>query len=84
MVFSCKIFSLCCGAECLFHVVQGAIPEVYLDSAAAVPAGEMAVHILDYLYMKLNEVCLVQGGEVKEKFFFTYIGYIQLWLYGYI
>ncbi|RWR76055.1 gamma-tubulin complex component 5 [Cinnamomum micranthum f. kanehirae] len=55
--------SLCCGAECLLQVVQGAIPEAYLDPAAAVPAGEMAVHILDHLYTNLNEVCPVQGGE---------------------
>ncbi|GAY39449.1 hypothetical protein CUMW_044420 [Citrus unshiu] len=31
-----------------------------------VPAAQVAVHILDYLYKKLDEVCLVQGGEVEE------------------
>lgn len=61
--FTNSLSSLCSGAECLLQVVDGAIPETYLDSAAAIPSSEIAVHILDYLHTKLNEVCLVQGGE---------------------
>ena len=42
----------------------GAIPQQYFDSVSSVPAADVAVHILDYLYKRLDEVCLVQGGEV--------------------
>lgn len=58
--------SLCSGAEYLLQIVNGAIPQVYFDSN--VPAAEMAVHVLDYLYKMLDEVCLVQGGEVVTTF----------------
>ncbi|XP_072987393.1 uncharacterized protein [Typha latifolia] len=54
--------SLCAGAEHLSQVVYGAIPNCFFHSTA-LPACELAVHILNYLYKKLNEVCLVQGGE---------------------
>lgn len=37
---------------------------MYFESSSSVPAAELAVHVLDYLYKKLDEVCLVQGGEV--------------------
>lgn len=43
--------------------MHGAIPKVYLDINSSVPANEIAVHILDHLYKKLNEICPVQGGE---------------------
>lgn len=33
-----------------------------------VPAADIAVHVLDYLYKKLDEVCLVHGGEVVVTF----------------
>lgn len=56
--------SLCSGAECLLQIVHGAIPQAYFQPNTYIPASEMAVHILDYLYKKLDEVCLVQGGEV--------------------
>lgn len=59
-------FSLCSGAEYLLQIVNGAIPQVYFESN--VSATEMAVHVLDYLYKKLDEVCLVQGGEVVVMF----------------
>jgi gamma-tubulin complex component 5 len=70
---SCNIFvviihlfcSLCAGAEHLSQVVYGAIPNGFFHSTA-LPACELAVHILNYLYKKLNEVCLVQGGEVVK------------------
>lgn len=56
--------SLCSGAEFLLQIVHGAIPKRYLKLDSSVPAAEIAVHILDYLYKKLNEICPVQGGEV--------------------
>ncbi|TXG52340.1 hypothetical protein EZV62_021509 [Acer yangbiense] len=60
---STLLHSLCSGAEYLLQIVNGAIPRIYFESDLSVPAAEMAVHILDYLFEKLDEVCLVQGGE---------------------
>ncbi|KAF2300532.1 hypothetical protein GH714_013962 [Hevea brasiliensis] len=60
---SSSLSSLCSGAECLLQIVHGAIPQAYFQPNSSIPASEMAVHILDYLYKKLDEVCLVQGGE---------------------
>ncbi|CAH2067989.1 unnamed protein product [Thlaspi arvense] len=57
--------SLCSGAEYLLQVVRGAIPPAYFDSTSTISTAEIAVHVLDYLYKKLDEVCLVQGGEVE-------------------
>lgn len=57
-------FSLCSGAECLLQIVHGAIPQVYFEPTSQIPASEIAAHILDHLYRKLDEDCLVQGGEV--------------------
>ena len=51
--------------------MHGAIPQVYFNPNSPVPAADMAVHILDYLYKKLDEVCLVQGGEVVTTFMAT-------------
>lgn len=53
--------------------MQGAIPSFSLDFESFVPAGEMAVHILDHLYVKLNEVCLVQGGEEEAYHMLLYL-----------
>lgn len=62
MIF--HLFSLCSGGEYLLRIVDGVIPQVYFQFNISVPAAEVAVHVLDYLYKKLDEVCLVQGGEV--------------------
>ncbi|KAL5558187.1 hypothetical protein UlMin_034398 [Ulmus minor] len=61
-----SLSSLCAGAEYLMKIVHGAIPKVYFNSNYSVPAADLAVHILDYLYKKLDEVCVVQGGEEDE------------------
>ncbi|KMT17496.1 hypothetical protein BVRB_2g037780 [Beta vulgaris subsp. vulgaris] len=58
-----SLSSLCSGAEFLLQIVREAVPKLWLESLHSVPAAEVAVHILDHLYMKLNETCLVQGGE---------------------
>ncbi|KAJ7958118.1 Gamma-tubulin complex component [Quillaja saponaria] len=58
-----SISSLCSGADYLLQIVQGAIPEVYFECSDYVPAADLAVHVLDFLYMKLDDVSLVQGGE---------------------
>uniref|UniRef100_A0A2P2M756 Gamma-tubulin complex component n=3 Tax=Rhizophora mucronata TaxID=61149 RepID=A0A2P2M756_RHIMU len=60
---SSSMSSLCSGAEFLLQIVNEAIPQAYLEPNSSVLAAEIAVHILDYLYKKLDEVCLVQGGE---------------------
>lgn len=61
-----SLSSLCSGGEYLLRIVDGVIPQVYFQFNISVPAAEVAVHVLDYLYKKLDEVCLVQGGEVEE------------------
>jgi gamma-tubulin complex component 5 len=61
--------SLCSAAEYLFQIVHGAIPQVCFEPNSSVPPVEIAVHILDYLYTKLDQVCLVQGGEVGTTFY---------------
>ncbi|XP_019058317.1 PREDICTED: gamma-tubulin complex component 5-like isoform X2 [Tarenaya hassleriana] len=58
-----SLSSLCSGAEYLLQIVRGAIPHEYLECGSSISAAEIAVHVLDYLYKKLDEVCLVQGGE---------------------
>ncbi|KAG5252365.1 gamma-tubulin complex component [Salix suchowensis] len=63
---SSSLSSLCSAAEYLFQIVHGAIPQVCFDPKSSVAPAEIAVHILDYLYTKLDQVCLVQGGEVEE------------------
>ncbi|XP_057863216.2 uncharacterized protein LOC131071418 [Cryptomeria japonica] len=52
---------VCAGAEFLLQVVIGVIPHCQLKNEMA--AGELATHILDHLYEKLNEFCLVEDGE---------------------
>ncbi|VVA95921.1 unnamed protein product [Arabis nemorensis] len=58
-------FSLVFCAEYLLQVVRGAIPHAYFESNSTISTAEIAVHVLDYLYKRLDEVCLVQGGEVE-------------------
>ncbi|WCJ25224.1 Spc97 / Spc98 family of spindle pole body (SBP) component [Euphorbia peplus] len=60
---SSSLSSLCSGAECLLQIVHGAIPQVYFEPTSQIPASEISVHIIDHLYGKLDEVCLVQDGE---------------------
>ncbi|KAI9113348.1 hypothetical protein K1719_015873 [Acacia pycnantha] len=58
-----SLSSLCSGAEYLLQIVRGTIPSIYFEIGSSIPAAELAVHVLDYLYEKLDEICLVQGGE---------------------
>ncbi|KAK7350098.1 hypothetical protein VNO77_08209 [Canavalia gladiata] len=37
---------------------------VYYEVGAYVPATELAVHVVDYHHKRLQEMCLVQDGEV--------------------
>ncbi|XP_010477302.1 PREDICTED: gamma-tubulin complex component 5-like [Camelina sativa] len=60
-----SLSSMCSGAEYLLQVVRGALPHAYFESSSTISAAEIAVHVLDYLYKRLDEVCLVQGGEVE-------------------
>ncbi|KAF6143526.1 hypothetical protein GIB67_029695 [Kingdonia uniflora] len=83
-------FSLCSGAEDLLDLVRRAIPCGYFDNEPLFPACGIAVHILNILYKKLNEDCLVQGGEEQayQMLLYIFIGsllpYIEdldSWLY---
>ncbi|KAJ0982388.1 hypothetical protein J5N97_010643 [Dioscorea zingiberensis] len=82
--------SLLSGAECLFKTVYGAIPSAYLDSETPIPTSEIAVHILDHLFKKLNEVCLIQDGEeepyhmvlaIFTRSLLPYLKGLDSWLY---
>ncbi|KAM3272206.1 hypothetical protein ACQJBY_042419 [Aegilops geniculata] len=55
--------SLCLGAEHLYQVVHGAVPDGFWDSGANMASSEVAVHVVNHLYKKLNEVCFVEDGE---------------------
>lgn len=87
---SSSLSSLCAGAEVLFQLVQGAIPQAYDETDSSISATAIAVHILNYLYKKLTEVCLVQGGEedaytmILHAFVSSLLPYIEgldSWLY---
>ncbi|XP_031273500.1 gamma-tubulin complex component 5 isoform X2 [Pistacia vera] len=77
-----SLSSLCSGAEYLLQIVNGAIPQIYFDSN--VSAAEMAVHVLDYLYKKVDEVCLVQGGEeeVYQMLLHIFVGSLLPYIEG--
>lgn len=68
-----SLSSLCSGAEFLLQIVHEAVPQVWLDSLQSAPAAEVAVHILDLLYKRLNEACLVQGGEEEAYMMLLYL-----------
>ncbi|CAH9091467.1 unnamed protein product [Cuscuta europaea] len=58
-----SLSNLCAGAEYLLQIVHGAIPKIYIEQDASISSADIAVHILNHLYNKLNEVCLLKGGE---------------------
>lgn len=58
-----SLSSLCSGAEYLLQLVHGAIPQGCFEPNSCISSAGIAIHILDYLYLKLDEACLVQGGE---------------------
>ncbi|VAI27650.1 unnamed protein product [Triticum turgidum subsp. durum] len=55
--------SLCLGAEHLYQVVHGALPDGFWGSGANIASSEVAVHVVNHIFKKLNEVCLVEDGE---------------------
>uniref|UniRef100_A0A0E0BUZ5 Gamma-tubulin complex component n=1 Tax=Oryza glumipatula TaxID=40148 RepID=A0A0E0BUZ5_9ORYZ len=82
--------SLCSGAEHLYQVVQGAVPDAFWNSGAQMASSEVAVHVVNHLFKKLNEVCLVEDGEGEPYhmllviFAGTLLPYLQCldsWLY---
>uniref|UniRef100_A0A0E0G7I5 Gamma-tubulin complex component n=1 Tax=Oryza nivara TaxID=4536 RepID=A0A0E0G7I5_ORYNI len=82
--------SLCSGAEHLYQVVQGAVPDAFWNSGAQMASSEVAVHAVNHLFKKLNEVCLVEDGEGEPYhmllviFAGTLLPYLQCldsWLY---
>ncbi|KAG6484442.1 hypothetical protein ZIOFF_052958 [Zingiber officinale] len=83
-----SLSSIHAGAELLHQIVYGAIPRAYHHTSPS--ASELTVHILDYLFKKLNEFCLVEGGKEEAYlmllFFFTesllpYLEGLDSWLY---
>ncbi|OMO96626.1 Spc97/Spc98 [Corchorus capsularis] len=51
------------SAEYLLQIVNEAVPRAYFEPTSCISSAEISVHILDHLYIKLDEACLVQGGE---------------------
>lgn len=58
--------SLCSGAEYLLQIVHKAIPKVFFEASATIAPADLAVYVLDNLYKKLDEVCLIQNGQVER------------------
>ncbi|KAE9609391.1 hypothetical protein Lal_00020252 [Lupinus albus] len=79
-----SLSSLCSGAEFLLRIVYEAIPTVYFEFGVSVPAAELAIHVLDYLHKKLDEICLVQGGEEEayQMVIFMYVGSLLPYIEG--
>ncbi|XP_058786231.1 uncharacterized protein LOC131660886 isoform X1 [Vicia villosa] len=82
--FKNSLSSLCSGAEFLLLLVHEAIPDVYFEFGASVPAADLAVHVLDYLHKKLEEMCLVQGGEEEAYLMvlYMYVGSLLPYIEG--
>ncbi|XP_027354208.1 gamma-tubulin complex component 5 [Abrus precatorius] len=79
-----SLSSLCSGAGFLLRIVHEAIPAVYFEVGASVPAAELAVHVLDYLHKKLDEMCLVEGGEEEayQMVLYMYFGSLLPYIEG--
>ncbi|KAL9663352.1 hypothetical protein QQ045_018738 [Rhodiola kirilowii] len=85
-----SLSSLCSGSECLLQLVEGAVPKAIFEPHNSLSAVEIAVFVLDHLYKKLNDACIVQGGE-EEAYqmllyifvgsFLPYIEVLDSWLY---
>ncbi|CAI9116605.1 OLC1v1017798C1 [Oldenlandia corymbosa var. corymbosa] len=68
-----SLSSLCSGAECLMQIVNDSVPGIYFELNHSVAAADIATHILNQLYRKLNEICLLQGGEEDSYKMLLYI-----------
>ncbi|KAM7266457.1 hypothetical protein ACFE04_004354 [Oxalis oulophora] len=66
----------------LFQVVHGAIPKAWFHPNLSIQPAEIALHILDYLYNKLDQVCLVQGGEEEayQMLLYIFVGSLLPWI----
>ncbi|KAK8946948.1 hypothetical protein KSP39_PZI006904 [Platanthera zijinensis] len=90
LVLTSSLSSVCSGAELLAQVVKECVPSAYINSEIAVSANKIAVTILDYLFKKLIEVCLVQDGEeeayhmllfIMGETLLPYLEVLDSWLY---
>lgn len=90
LVLTSSLSSMCSGAELLAQVVQECVPNAYINSEIAISANKIAVTILDYLFKKLSEACLVQGGEeeayhmllsIVGETLLPYLEVLDSWLY---
>ncbi|KAK1626301.1 hypothetical protein QYE76_000616 [Lolium multiflorum] len=85
-----SLSSLCSGAEHLYQVVHGAVPDGFWISGANIASSEVAVHVVDHIFKKLNAICLVEDGQGEPYhmllviFAGTLLPYLQCldsWLY---
>ncbi|XP_039002538.1 gamma-tubulin complex component 5 isoform X2 [Hibiscus syriacus] len=81
---SSSLSSLCSGAEYLLQIVHGAIPRACFKPTSSIPAADIATYILDYLYLKLDEACLVQGaeGDVYRMLIHIFVGSLLPYIEG--
>ncbi|KAK3425469.1 gamma-tubulin complex component 5 [Eucalyptus grandis] len=79
-----SLSSLCSGAEYLLEVVHGTIPLAYFEPVSSVTASEVAAYILDSLYKRLDEACLVQGGEEEayQMLLYLFVGSVLPYIEG--
>ncbi|XP_047047924.1 gamma-tubulin complex component 5-like isoform X2 [Lolium rigidum] len=85
-----SLSSLCSGAEHLYQVVHGAVPDGFWISGANIASSEVAVHVVNHIFNKLNTICLVEDGQGEPYhmllviFAGTLLPYLQCldsWLY---
>ncbi|XP_078149160.1 uncharacterized protein LOC144544512 isoform X2 [Carex rostrata] len=82
-----SLSSLCAGAEHLCQIIYEAVPGVFFDSGTTtitMLSSEVVVHILNHLFNKLSDVCLVQGGEgdFNHMLLFLFVGTLLPYLRG--
>ncbi|KAJ4789783.1 Gamma-tubulin complex component [Rhynchospora pubera] len=78
---------VCAGAEHLCQIIYEAVPGVFFNSGTTtvtILASEVAVHILNHLFNKLSDVCLVQGcqGNLYQMLLFLFVGTLLPYLQG--
>jgi hypothetical protein len=44
--------------------VHGAVPDGFWNSGANIASSEVAVHVVNHIFKKLNTICLVEDGQV--------------------
>ncbi|XP_078433225.1 spc97 / Spc98 family of spindle pole body (SBP) component isoform X2 [Wolffia australiana] len=68
-----SLSSVFSGGESLLQVVNGAVPREFFNAEVSIPPADLSVHILDYLYERLNEVSPILGGEEEAYHMLTFL-----------